>query len=224
LKGLSFPIEGIGMLLWTPFLELLRVVLFAFAHVCGGSLGGGIVALSLIVRLALLPLTLRLALRAHAHAAVLKTLKPRIEVLQKRHAKNPAQLAQATRALYAANGIGLAPKGTLVGALVQMPIGAGVYQTIGSIARRAVRFLWIHDLSRPDAFVASVAAGLAGVAVVAGPSSGSSRATAGLAAVVTFLLAWRLSAGVGLYWVASNVIGVVQSLLVRRAVARKSAA
>jgi membrane protein insertase Oxa1/YidC/SpoIIIJ len=29
-----------------------------------------------------------------------------------------------------------------------------------------------------------------------------------------------LSAGVGLYWVASNVVGVVQSLLLRRIVAR----
>jgi YidC/Oxa1 family membrane protein insertase len=204
------------MLFWSAFLELLRVALFALAHVCGGSLGGGIVMLSLIVRLALLPLTLRLALRARAHQAVLQRLRPQLEALNKRHATEPAKLMQATRDLYAANGIGVTPKGTLVGALVQMPIGAGVYQTVAAITKRAARFLWIHDLSRPDALVASVAAGLVGAAVMAAPSSTPSRITAALAAAGTFLIAWRLSASVGLYWVASNIVGVVQSLLVRR--------
>ena len=207
------------MLFWSPFLDLLRAILFALAHVCGGSLGGGIVVLSLIVRLALLPLTYRLALRAHEYHQALRRLKPQLDALQQRHASQPLRLAQETRALQAKNGIGMAPKGTLLGAIVQMPIGAGIYQTIGAIAKRAAQFLWVHDLSRPDALVASVAAGLAGAAVAAGPSSTGSRASAALAAGVTFLVAWRLSAGVGLYWVASNVVGVVQSLLVRRAAA-----
>lgn len=205
------------MLFWSSVLELLRVALFALAHVCGGSLGGGILLLSFIVRLALLPLTLRLAIRAHEYQVIVKRLKPRLDALQSRHGANPARLARETRELYSANGIGMAPKGTFLGAVVQMPIGAGVYQTIASIGKRAVRFLWVHDLSRPDALVASIAAGLAGAAVMAGPSSPTSRLTAGLAALSTFLIAWRLSAGVGLYWVASNVVGVVQSALVRRA-------
>ena len=209
------------MLLWSPFLDLLRAVLFALAHFCGGSLGGGIVVLSLIVRLALLPLTYRLALRAYEYNAALRRLKPQLDALQRRHAADPLRLAQETRALQTRNGLGMAPKGTLLGALVQMPIGAGIYQTIGAVAKRAAQSLWIHDLSRPDALVASVAAGLAGAAVAAGPSSTGSRVSAALAAGVTFVLAWRLSAGVGLYWVASNVVGVVQSLLVRRAVAVK---
>jgi YidC/Oxa1 family membrane protein insertase len=208
------------MLLWSLFLELLRVVLFAFAHVCGGSLGGGIVILSLVVRLALLPLTLRLAVRGHEYAAALRKLVPALEMLRKRHRNDPVALARAEQKLRADNGLGFAPKGTLLGTLVQMPIGAGVYQTIALGARRAARFLWIGDLTRPDALVASIAAGLAGAAVVAGPSSTSSRVGAALAAGATFLVAWRLSAGVGLYWVASNVVSVVQSLLVRRAVSR----
>jgi membrane protein insertase Oxa1/YidC/SpoIIIJ len=58
---------------------------------------------------------------------------------------------------------------------------------------------------------------------MAGPASPTSRTSAALAAVATFLLAWRLSAGVGLYWVASNAVGAVQSLLVRRAASREAA-
>ena len=211
------------MVLWSVFLELLRVVLFAFAHVCGGSLGAGIVILSLVIRLALLPLTLRLAVRAHEHALALRKLTPAIEALRKRHRNDAVALVRAEQKLRATAGIGLAPKGSLLGALIQMPIGAGVYQTVAGSAQRAARFLWVGDLSRPDALVASIAAGLAGAAVAAGPSSTSSRFGAVVAAGVTFLLAWRLSAGVGLYWVASNVVSVVQSFLVRRAAARGTA-
>src|SRR5919107_3927868 len=109
------------MLFWSPFLDVLRAVLFAFAHVCGGSLGGGIVVLSLIVRLALLPLTYRLAVRTHEHQAALRRLKPQLDTLQQRYGTQPLRLAQETRALQARNGIGMAPKGTLLGALVQMP-------------------------------------------------------------------------------------------------------
>ena len=205
------------MLLWTALLDLLRVVLFAFAHVCGGSLGGGIIVLSLMIRLALLPLTLRMAARARAYQRALKTLEPALEKLKQRHAADPLAFRAARLQLYAANGLGAAPKGMVAGTFVQAPLGIALYQTVGSIAKRAVRFLWIHDLSRPDAVVASVAAGLAGAAVMAGPVTPTSRLTATLAAAGTFLLAWRLSAGVGLYWVASNVVGVVQSVLVRRA-------
>ena len=207
------------MFFWSSFLDLIRVVLFSLAHVCGGSLGGGIIMLSLLVRLALLPLTLRLALRAREHQAVLRGLEPQLAALKMRHAEDPLALARAQRDLHAANGVGIMPKGSLLGTMVQMPIGAGLYEVIRESTLRAARFLWIGDLSRPDALVASVAAGLAGAAVVAGPSSGSSKVAAALAAATTFLIAWRLSAGVGLYWVASNVVGVVQSLLVRRAVA-----
>ena len=207
------------MLLWSPFLDLLRAVLFAIAHFCGGSLGGGIVVLSLIVRLALLPLTYRLALRAREYQMALGRLKSQQDALQQRYGTQPLRLAQETRALQARNGIGVAPKGSFLGALVQMPIGLGIYSTIGSVAKRAVRFLWIHDLSRPDALVASIAAGLAGAAVAAGPTSTGSRASAALAAGIPFVVAWRVSAGGGLDVVASNVGGIVQSLLVRRAAA-----
>ena len=211
------------MPIWTMFLDLLRVSLFALAHVCGGSLGGGLLLLSFIVRLALLPLTLRLAIRARDLERAKRRLQPKVEALQRRYAGRPVELMIATRELYAANGIATAPKGTFQGILVQMPIVTGIYRTIDAVARRAVRFLWVKDLSRPDALVASVAAGLAGAAVMAGPASPTSRTTAVLASIVTFLIAWRLSAGVGLYWIASNVVQVAQSLLVRRAESKQQA-
>jgi YidC/Oxa1 family membrane protein insertase len=214
------------MLIWSSGLDLLRVLLFALTHVCGGSLGAGIVVLSLLVRVALLPYTLRLATRAREHEAARQRLAPKTAAMRKRYANDPIRLAGETRALYAANGIGLNPKGAWLGTVVQGVIGGAVYRVVSTSARRAVGFLWIGDLTRPDVLVASIAAGLAGAAVMTSGSAtgGSPKTAAAIAAGFTFLLAWRLSASVGLYWLSSNVIGVVQSLLLRRRAARTPAA
>jgi YidC/Oxa1 family membrane protein insertase len=208
------------MLIWSSLLDLLRIMLFALAHVCGGSLGGAIVALSLIVRVALLPYTLRLAMRARAHQLAMQRLAPEVARLRERYANDPIRTSLETRELYAANGIGVLPQGTWVGTIVQSILGGAVYRVVGTAARRAVGFLWIADLTRPDALIASVAAGLAGAATIAAGGGSTSRTTAAVAAGITFLVAWRLSAATGLYWVASNAIGVVQSLLLRRRAAR----
>lgn len=210
------------MLIWSSLIDLLRVTLFALSHVCGGSLGGAIVVFSIIVRVALLPYTLRLATRMRVHQELVKALGPKLATLRKRYGGDPPRLAAETRALYASKGIPLLPRGTWTGVAVQSIVGAAVYRAVAMAAQRAVGFLWIPDLTRPDALVASLAAGLAGAAtVVAG--GGTSRTGAVLAAGVTFLVAWRLSAATGLYWLASNVVGVVQSLLLRRRTARVSA-
>jgi membrane protein insertase Oxa1/YidC/SpoIIIJ len=55
--------------MWTSFVELIRMFIFGAAHACGGSLGAGIVAASVIARLALLPLTLHLARQTRAQKA-----------------------------------------------------------------------------------------------------------------------------------------------------------
>ena len=203
--------------MWTLFVDLLGTLLFALSHVCGGSLGGGIVVLSLIVRLAMLPLTLRLAIRTREYQEVLKRLAPEIDALRKRHARDQTRLAKELQALYAANGVGAAPKGSLLTILVQLPVGAGLYQTIIAGVRRAASFLWIGDLARPDAIIAALAAAAAGAAIVAAPdASAQTRTAAVVSTLVTFFVAWRFSAGVGLYWLTSNVVGVGQSLLLRR--------
>ena len=213
------------MPIWSSLIDLLRVLLFALSHVCGGSLGGAIVALSLIVRIALLPYTLRIASRVRAHQAALEMLAPRLELIKKRYGRDPVAVAKETQALYAANGLSLVPKGTAVGTAVQAIVGGAVYTTVGSVARRAVGFLWISDLTRPDALVASLAAGLAGAATVAaGSGNVASRTSALIAAGVTFVLAWRLSAATGLYWLASNAVGVAQSLLLRRRATHQASA
>ena len=116
--------------MWAGFVELLRAAIFAAAHVCGGSLGGGILLVSVGVRLALLPLTLRLARRARDQQAKLATLLPEMEALQRRHANDPRRLMRETRALHAKHGIRLLTPSGLVGMAIQLPLFGGLFAAV----------------------------------------------------------------------------------------------
>jgi YidC/Oxa1 family membrane protein insertase len=203
------------MLDWSLVVDAVRALVFAVAHLFGNSVGSGILAVSVLVRLALLPLTLRAARRAVEHQGRIAALKPELERLRQRFGDDRAGLAEATMRLYRERGIGVMPQGTLVSTLVQLPVGAALYQAFARGLGPKLGFLWVGDLARPDAILAGVAASLAGLA--AGLSTTSShRSAVAISATITLLIAWRLSASVALYWIASSGVGAVQALVLRR--------
>jgi YidC/Oxa1 family membrane protein insertase len=205
------------MYFWSLVVDVVRVALFGTAHLLAGSLGSAIVAVSVIVRLALLPLVLRVERRRLAMERARLALEPQLASLRARHAADPLRLATETRALYQRHGVELVPRGTVASLLVQAPVISALYAAIRSGVGRGVGFLWIGELARPDALLAWLAATLAGVATLVASGNGSAqRITAFVSAAVTLFIVMRLSAGLALYWVASNIVGVVQSLLVRR--------
>jgi len=201
-------------MVWSGLIELVRALVFAASHVCGGSLGGGILVVSFLVRIALLPMTLRVAIRMRDHQARLASVKPELERLRRRYANDRAGLAEATIALYRRHGLSMLPPGVIGSSLVQMPIGAALYRVFATGLGPRTSFLWIPDLARPDALVALGAALFAGVGTAVAPSTSKAALVTSMA--LTGFFAWRLSASVGLYWVASNGVGAAQALVLRR--------
>jgi YidC/Oxa1 family membrane protein insertase len=207
--------------MWASFVELIRVAIFAAAHVCNGSLGAGIIGVSVIVRIALLPLTLRLARQARAQQMRVAALKPALDALQRRHASDPARLMKETRALYAANDVRLLSPDTLVGFLVQLPLLSGLFAAARGGLGARVRFIWISNLSQPDALLVGVVTMLAG-AVMAMPQSPdtaggpSTLVLALLGAGGTLLFLWSASSAVALSVGAGSLVSGFQAWLLSR--------
>ena len=207
--------------MWASFVELIRISIFATAHVCGGSLGAGIVCVSVLLRLALLPLTLRLARQAQAQQLRLAAIKPQMDALQRRHAGDPARLMRETRALHAANGVRLLSAEGAVGLLLQMPLLGGLFAAVRGGLGARVPFMWIGNLARPDALLMSVVA-LLGGALLAMPRPQG--APAGPSAVVLFALGvggtlfflWSASSAVALSVGAGTLVSGLQGWLLAR--------
>ena len=196
--------------------DLFRGLLFAVAHLTGGSLGASILVVSTVIRVALLPVTIRMARRAREHQDALRRLEPELERLRRRHAADQQRLIEETMALHREHGVGVFPRGTLGAMLIQAPIFGALYRAITTGARNVGGFLWIRDLAEPDIVLAIVASIGAAIAAKVDPCAATSSRAWIPAAAITFVFAWRIAAGVGLYWVASSAVGVGQSLILRR--------
>jgi YidC/Oxa1 family membrane protein insertase len=99
-------------------------VLIWLSHYLFNSFGLTIIALTLIIRFALLPLTLK-QLRA---TKAMQNLQPKLMELQKKYAKDKSKLAQEQMALYKESGVN--PAGCAVPMLIQFPIWIALYQAI----------------------------------------------------------------------------------------------
>ena len=205
--------------MWAMFLEVFQVGLFWLTQFYGGHLASAIISFSLLARLALLPVTVRMTLRARAHAQRIKALKPELAQVQERWRENPERLMKETLAVYKRRGIRPVDAGLLKGSLLQMPIFVGLYHAVrGALSSRAGEqtFLWVSNLARPDVGIAMIVFGFVGLSSLSGGSQSQPGWTLALPAVISAAMAMTLSAGFGLYLAANGAVGTLQGLIVRR--------
>jgi YidC/Oxa1 family membrane protein insertase len=111
------------------------------------SWGFAIILFTLIVKIVTLPLNLQQARSMKAT----QELQPKLQELQKKHAKDKEKLSQAQMELYREHGIN--PLGGCLPMLIQFPILIGLYQALYKLASTGEivgqRFLWIPDLAFP---------------------------------------------------------------------------
>lgn len=198
--------------------------LTALAGAYGGSLGGALLTAGFAVRLALLPLTLRMTERSHRRAKAMSALAPELRALRERHAEDPALLQREVLALYESRGLALVDVHSLLGTLAQWPFLAVTYGAVSRLAQAGSSFRWIADLSAPDLGVAAAVAALTWAsAAIGAPEGQSGRIVPLLVALVVFFVTSRLMAGLGLYMAASASVGLLQSALLRARLGQSSA-
>ena len=203
---------------WEQAISMLREAMFGYAQLTQGSLGTGILVISFVARALLLPLTVKLGVAAARHQAAVARLKPELDALREQHQGDPEALHSGMRELFAREGVSMFPLSTLVGSLVQWPLLFALFSAVQQVATRGGAFLWIRDLARPDIGVAVVATGLTIGGALLGPQPPAEQrwAMVLIPALVTAITLTHVASGIGLYWGASSVVGIIQAVLVAR--------
>jgi len=213
--------------------------LIALSHFLFDNFGLGIVAFTIIIRLALWPLTKR----QFSSTKALQNMQPKMLELQKKYGKNQQRLQQEMMKLYREAGIN--PLGCLWPLLVQFPIWIALYQAItralGTTPENLLelahhlyswkpvteaiplssRFLWL-DLGQPDHTL--ILALIVGVTTwvqqkMTTPPSIDPRQQATnnmMLLMMPFmfgLFTLMFPSGLPLYWAASNIIGIISQYL-----------
>jgi YidC/Oxa1 family membrane protein insertase len=207
--------------MWDSAIEAIRAAMFVTAQACNGSLGAGVLVVSLTMRLMLLPLTLRLAARARAHQAAMAALAPELERLRERYAKDPMKYWQEAAELMREHGIRPADPAALVSMALQAPVLFALFTAVRQGLGNGVRFLWIRDLAKADIALALLVTVLTGIAVATAPTGTQSaqqmQIMLGVAVLGTALFLWTTASTVALSVGAGAVVSLLQNRLVARA-------
>lgn len=206
------------MPLWNQVIEILRESIFAYTQACNGNLGAGILAVTFLARLALLPLAIRMARAAAEQQRAMARLQPALEALRASHKGNATRLAEETSRLMAREGVSPFSLAGCLGNLAQLPVVLALYSAVTQAAARGGSFLWIRTLAKPDWPLTIVAAifTLLATATAATPPSQNRSVMLSISAVVTIAVLSKMAAGVGLYWALSSLFGAVQGWAVQR--------
>jgi YidC/Oxa1 family membrane protein insertase len=203
---------------WTDVVDAVSAILFGLAAAFGGNMGLAIGFLSLTFRLALLPITLRVAYRSMEVRAALKRLEPQLSSIRARYKADPRRVWEETAKLHQRHGIKVVDGWSFVGTLAQVPLFLALFSAVRRGLSSTGRFLWIRDLMKPDPLLACTCAALTGLSAAISPNGAEQQrvVTVALPTVLTLFFLWRMAAGVTIYTFASGLVGLIQSVLVRR--------
>ncbi len=146
LKRFGYGIEkSLSFGVFTSIAQILLTILNFFYKIFK-NYGVSIIFLSLIINLFLFPLTLK----SFKSIKELQAIQPQINKLREELKDNPQRLNKELMELYKRHKVN--PFGGCIPMLLQMPIFFALYQTfMRSIELKSQGFLWIKDLSGPDA-------------------------------------------------------------------------
>lgn len=174
-----------------------------------GNWGWAILALTLILQVALFPLTWK-SLRA---AGAMKKLQPEIAKLQQKYADDSAKLSAATMELYKTKGAN--PLGGCLPMLLQMPIFIALFNALRNSweLHGAVWIFWIKDLSAKDPYyvLPIVMGGLMFLQSKLNPPAGDpaqQKVMMFMPLIFTFMF-MNFPSGLVLYWLTNSLVSTV---------------
>ncbi len=130
-----------------------------FAHRLSGNYGVAIIVLTLLVRIAIHPLSRMGQVSMMTTSHKMKRLQPRLDEIKKRHKSNAKKLMEEQTKVMREEG--MTPFSPMVGCLpmlLQMPVLIALYSILqGAVELRGSPFcLWIRDLARPDTVLSGI--------------------------------------------------------------------
>jgi len=200
--------------LWWISVPLFRVL--DFLHGLVGNWGFAIILLTLLVKLALYPLSAA----AYRSMANMRRMAPEMKRLQERYSDDRQKLSKEMMDLYRKEKIN--PLGGCLPMLAQMPVFLALYWVLYESVelRHAPFMLWIHDLSAIDPyFVLPLLMGATmflQMQLNPAPLDPMQAKIMKLMPIMFTVLFLFFPAGLVLYWLVNNVLSIAQQWWVMR--------
>ncbi len=216
-----------GFFAW--FCKLL-VPTLNFFHRLLPSYGVAIILLTFLVRIIFWPLTHKSTVSMRK----MQELQPKLKEIQAKFKDNPQKMQQETWAVYRENKVN--PMSSCLPMLIQIPVFIALFTVLRSaVELRYAPFLWIADLSEPENLFAGVLpmplnilpflmSGTMALQSYLTPSMGDpaqQKMMMIMMPIMMLFMFYSFPAALSLYWTVSQVLSIVQMLMIRQKIAHK---
>jgi YidC/Oxa1 family membrane protein insertase len=192
------------------------------------SYGIAIILVTVIIRVILLPLNLKQT----KSTVRMNEIQPEVKKLQDKYKNDPKKSQEELMKLYKEKGVN--PMGGCLPLLIQWPVLIALYYVFNNLPGiNGVQFLWIKNLGAGATFVDPLhnwatwilpllSAGTQYYSgILMAPPGNSAQAkqssTMNLSmAVFMIFISWKLKAALVLYWVISNIIQILQTVIYKK--------
>lgn len=182
-----------------------------------GSYGVAIILLTILIRVVLVPFTLSQMRMTRK----MQELQPELKRLQEKFKKDPQRLNQETMALWKRARVN--PLSGCLPLLLQFPFLIALFNVLQQFNYAAQpSFLWLADLSKADGtYLLPILAAVttwwqSKITAMPGQNDPTQRTMTVAMPLMIGWMATRFASGLSLYWVVSNLLGVVQQYLMVR--------
>ncbi|CZQ83224.1 membrane insertase oxa1/alb3/yidc [Trichococcus palustris] len=202
------------------------------AEFLNGNYGLAIIFITIVVRLAIMPMNVNQIKKSMVQQEKMKYIKPELEDIKFRqqNAQTPeekAAVSQEMMALYKENNISMTGGVGCLPILIQMPIFTAMYQAVHltpQIAQSTFLGINLGDKSPLLAILAGVAYLAQGyVSTIGMPEETKSQMKTMMLMnpIMILMFSWSSPAGLALYWLAGGIFAAAQTLLQNRMIKPK---
>ena len=193
------------------FARLLQMM-----YMVAGSYGGAIILLTVLIKLAMYPLTQK---QLQSMSAMQK-IQPELKRLQEKYKDKPQMMQQKLMELY--NKEGVNPLSGCLPLLIQMPILMAMYYALYNFDYGTAEksFLWIENLSEPDGmYILPVLSAMTTYLQQKMATVEMTQQMKIMQVVMPLFILWislSFPAGLVLYWTTMNVMQIIQQVISSR--------
>lgn len=180
--------------------------------------GLAIIFMTITIKLVMFPLTQK---QMHSMRSM-QQLQPKLKYIQDKYKDNPQMMQTKTMEMYKEHGV--SPFSSCLPLLIQMPIFIAFYQSLLHLEFAVIEhasFLWIPNIGERDPYflLALLAAVTTYYQSKLSTVNAQDPTQKTMLYIMPLFMAWiaaTLPAGLPLYWVTFNILGILQQLYVNR--------
>jgi len=218
------PISSESEGFWNEYIVWPLVSVIKYFAEMLGSYGLGIIVVTIIIRLVILPLTIKQV----KSSKKMQEIQPKMKELQKKYASKDAVTQQKYQkeVMELMQGSGVNPMAGCFPMLIQMPILIGFYHAISRMNATTTidlgTFLGFH-LAESSIILAVLAGLIQFVVLMTGPAMDNPQMKIMMYIMPLMIIGFgiALPAALSLYWVVGNIISVIQNLVIYKPWNRK---